>query len=149
MQFDDRPQLPLTSARRTLVIVGVVLFVAHVAAAALLARPMTGDDANVVALAGLLLASVAIACVTTLCVVRQADIPDVFTAAMLSTITPAAVFAVVAALDARGTSGETDVVSAMFFGITVGALAGLVVWGIAMGVARLLHLPTTDGIEGQ
>ena len=66
-----------------------------------------------------------------------------FTAALLVTIPPFALYALIAAMEARGTSDETDVVSAMFFGITVGALTAILVWTIAMGIARAVKIPTS------
>lgn len=148
MQFDDRPQLPLTRRRQILVGVGVAMFVIQLAVAALIAEPTTGEgDASLALFAELWALSFVWSVVATLCLIRQADIPDVFTAAMLVTIAPFALYALVAAFAVRGTSEETDIVSAMFFGITVGALTGLLVWAVCMGIARALKLPTTDGIE--
>jgi hypothetical protein len=147
MQFDDRPQIPLTPRRMTLVAAGGVMFVGQLVAAAVLAAPTTGPgdaDPGVFALlwAGSVLWSVGI----TLCIIRQADIADVFTAALLVTIGPYALYALLGALDLRGTRDETDIVSAMFLGITVGALTAVLVWGIAMAIARLLRMPmSADG----
>lgn len=147
MQFEDRPQLPLTTRRKILVSIGAAMFLAQVATALLLAAPTTGDGDASAAVFGLMWAvSVAWSVTATLLLIRQADIPDVFTAALLVTITPFAVYGLTAALAVRGTSEETDVVSAMFFGITVGALTAVLVWSLAMGVARVLKLPTTAGL---
>jgi hypothetical protein len=148
MGFHDRPQLPLTNRRKALVAIGGLLFAAQLIAAAVLAEPTTGEgDANVGVLAMLWAGSVVVSTVATLLVIRQADIADVFTAALLVTIAPFAVYALVAALAVRGTDEETDVVDAMFLGITAGALTAILVWAIAMGAARLLKLPTSDGLE--
>lgn len=143
MQFEDRPQRPLTTTRIALVAVGGVLFVAQLIAAALLAPPTTGPgDASLGTFVILWVASILVATTITLCIIRQADVADVFTAALLATITPYALYALVAALELRGTPDETDVVSAVFLGVTTGALTGVLVWAIAMVVARLLGLPT-------
>ncbi len=148
MQFEDGPQLPLTTRRLALVIVGVSLFLLQLGAAALLAEPTTGKgDASIGVFAALWSGCVVVSTVTTLCIVRQADIPDVFTAALLVTITPFALYALLASFALRGTDQETDIVSSMFLGITVGGLTAVLVWGMAMGVARALKLPTTAGLD--
>jgi hypothetical protein len=85
--------------------------------------------------------------VTVLLLVRQADLPDVFTASFLVTISACAVFALVAALSRRGSGGELNLVDTLFFGVTVGAMTGLIVWGAAMGIARALRLPTTEALR--
>ncbi len=147
MQFEDRPQLPLTPRRKILVGIGGLMFVAQIAAAVLLADPTTGEgDASAAVFAAMWAGSVVWSVITTLLLIRQADIPDVFTAALLVTIAPFALYALVAALAVRGTSQETDIVNAMFFGITLGALTAILGWGISMGLARLLKLPTTAGL---
>ena len=125
-----------------LVAAGGVMFLGQLLAAALLAAPTTGPgDADAAVFALLWTCSLAWSVAITLCIIRQADIADVFTAALLVTIAPYALYALLAALDLRGTRDETDVVSAMLLGITVGALTAVLVWGIAMGIARLLRLP--------
>ncbi|HXK33096.1 MAG TPA: hypothetical protein VNM91_03670, partial [Dehalococcoidia bacterium] len=83
----------------------------------------------------------------TLLLVRQADAPDIFTAAFLIVISACALFALVAALDARGTDAERDVVDTMFFGVTTGALTALLVGAAALLLARALHLPTSTAAE--
>ena len=144
MQFEDRPQLPLTNRRKVLVGVGAAIFLVQLAAAAVLAGPTTGEgDASFAVFAALWAGCLALSIVATLCIIRQADIADVFTAALLVTIPPFALYALIAAMEARGTSDETDVVSAMFFGITVGALTAILVWAIAMGIARAVKIPTS------
>lgn len=147
MQFEDRPQLPLTRRRAALVAAGIVLFMGQLTAAAALAAPTTGPgDARALTFALLWAASVAVSIVVTLCVIRQAEIADVFTAALLATIAPYALYALVAALDLRGTPDEVDLVSAIFLGVTTGGLTAVVVWALSMGIARLLRLPTSpDG----
>ena len=148
MQFEDGPQLPLTTRRLALVAVGVAMFLLQLGAAALLAEPTTGKgDASVGVFAALWGGCVVVSTVATLCIVRQANVPDVFTAALLVTITPFAVYALGAAFGLRGTEQETDIVSAMFLGITIGGLTAVLVWGIAMGVARAFKLPTTAGLD--
>jgi hypothetical protein len=120
----------------------MAIFAGQVVGAALLAPPTTGaGDANLAVLAALWLACLGLSIFGTLCIIRQADIADVFTAALLITTPPFAVYAVAAALAVRGTEEETDVVSAMFLGITVGALTAVLVWAVAMGLARMLKLP--------
>ena len=149
MQFENRPQLPLTTRRKILVGIGAAMFLVQVGAAALLADPTTGEgDASLAVFAALWAGSVAWSVTATLLLIRQADIPDVFTAALLVTIAPFALYGLMAALAVRGTSQETDIVSAMFFGITVGALTAILVWGMAMGLARALKLSTTAGLAG-
>jgi hypothetical protein len=109
-----------------------------------LAPPTTGaDDANGWLLLGIWLASIGWSVATALLLVRQADLPDVATASMLVCITAFAAFALSAGFDARGTDAEQNLTDALFLGVTTGALDGLIVWGIAMGVARALRLPTT------
>ena len=126
-----------------LVGIGVMLFVAQLIAAVLLAPPTTGPgDASATVFAALWVLSVVLSTTITLCIVRQADIADVFTAALLSSVAPYALYALIAALDLRGTPDETDIVSAVFLGVTTGALTGVLVWAIAMMFARALGLPT-------
>lgn len=145
MQFEDRPQLPLTQRRLLLVAVGIVMFGGQLAAAAALAAPTTGPgDAQLGLLALMWLVSIPWSVAITLCIIRQADIADVFTAALLVTIAPYALFSLMAAVDSRGTRDETDIVNAMFFGITTGALTAVIVWATSMGIARLLRLPVSD-----
>jgi hypothetical protein len=149
MDVEDRPQLPLTTQRKVLVVIGAAMFVGQLVAAGLVAEPTTGaGDASLLMLALLWVASVAWSAAATLLLVRQADIPDVFTAALLVTVSPFALYALVAAVAVRGTEQEVDVVNAMFFGITAGALTAVLVWGIAMGIARALKLPTTARLVG-
>ncbi len=149
IEFEERPQLPLTTRRKVLVGIGAAMFVAQLVAAGILAEPTTGEgDASVAMLAMLWAGCVGWSALATLLLVRQADIPDVFTAALLVTVSPLALYALVAAMAVRGTEQEMDVVSAMFMGITAGALTAVLVWGIAMGIARALKLPTTAGLVG-
>jgi hypothetical protein len=149
MDFPERPELPLTNVRKALVAVGGMMFVVQIALAFALAPPLTGTgDANALALLGLWCACVAWSTVTALLLVRQADVPDVATASMLVTIPPFAAFAFMAAYDARGTDAEYNLVSAIFFGVTAGALTAMVVWALAMAVARLLRLPTSGSLQG-
>jgi hypothetical protein len=149
MEFEDRPQLPLTARRKALTAVGAVMFASTLIASVVAAPGTTGEgDARAGVFAIMWLALVAWSSLTVLLIVRQADLPDIATASMLVTIAPFALYALVAALDARGTDAEVNVVDAMFLGITMGGLTSLVVWAIAMGIARLLRLPTTAGIEG-
>ena len=148
MEFEDRPQLPLTTRRKVLVSIGAAMFVAQLVGAALLAEPTTGEgDASAGVLAWLWAGCAGWSVITTLLVIRQADIADVFTAALLVTVSPFALYAAMAALAVRGTEQETDIVNAMFLGITAGALTAVLVWGTAMGAARALKLPTTAGLD--
>lgn len=144
----ERPQLPLTNTRKALLAVGALMFGLHVVAATLLAPALTGEgDANAGAIFALWAASIPWCAIIALLIVRQADLPDVATASMIVTIAPFALFTLSAAMDARGTPAEYDLVSATFLGVTAGALTAMIVWGIAMGVARLLKLPTTASIS--
>jgi len=148
-QFEDRPQLPLSNRRKVLVGIGGAMFLGQLAAAALLVEPTTGaGDASIGVLALLWAGCLGWSVIATLLVIRQADIPDVLTASLLVTVAPFALYGLLAAVAVRGTDQETDVVSAMFFGITAGALTAVLVWAIAMGIARLLRLPTTAGLIG-
>jgi hypothetical protein len=150
MQFEDRPQLPLTPARLRLVVVGLVLFVAGIAAGVALAPRVTGTDhGDATTLLAVWVASVPWAVITVLLVVRQADPPDIATAAFVVTITAFAAFALTAALAARGTDAEVDLVDTLFLGVTVGAMTALIVWGVATAIARLLRLPTTEALHAQ
>ena len=150
MQFEDGPQLPLTTRRKALVAIGIAMFAAQAIAAALLGPAATGEHADAAVLAIAWPLSVTWSATTVLLLVRQADLPDVATASFVVTITAFAVFAATAALDARGTPSEVNVTDAIFFGVTTGALTALVVWGLAMGIARILRLPTTAPLrEGE
>lgn len=142
--FPERRELPLTERKKVLLGVGLAMFVAHVILALALAPVITGEgDANAPAIFAVWAASIPWSVIVALLIVRQADLPDVATASMLVTIAPFAMFTLVAAYEARGTSAETNLTDAMFLGVTAGALTAMLVWGIAMGVARLLKLPTT------
>jgi hypothetical protein len=147
MTLDERPQLPLSRRKKVLVAAGLLLFAVQVVLAAVVAPRITGPgDANFGALVSLwgvaTLSSVAI----TLLLVRQADLPDVATASMLVTIATFAMFTLSAAYDLRGTEDEVNMVDSLFLGVTTGALTAMVVWAIAMLVARVLRLPTTAGM---
>ncbi len=143
MQFEDGPQLPLTTRRKALVTVGIAMFAAQTLAAALLGPATTGEHADTMLLAIIWPLSVAWSATTVLLLVRQADLPDVATASFIVTISAFAIFAATAAFDVRGTSNEVNITDAIFFGVTSGALTALLVWAIAMGIARVLRLPTT------
>lgn len=148
--FDERAQLPLTERRKLLVAAGVAMFLGQIAAAAGLAPQTTGEGhANEVALIFMGIASVAWSAAAVLCLVRQADLPDIATASFLVTIGAYAAFVFSASIAARGTRAETDLVDALFLGVTSGALVALVVWALALSVARLLRLPTTDGMHDE
>jgi hypothetical protein len=67
---------------------------------------------------------------------------------MLVCVSAFAIFAVVAAIDARGTPAERDLVDTLFFGVTSGALTALLVWGIAVLVSRTLRLPGAIAGDG-
>jgi hypothetical protein len=148
MHFEDGPQLPLTPIKKTLLAAGIAMFAAQLAGAITAAPRMTGTgntEASVlIAMWG---ASIAWSAVTALLLVRQADLPDVATASFLVVISPFVAFALTAALNARGSDAEVNVVDTLFLGVTAGALTGLIVWAIAMAVARLLHLPTTAALR--
>lgn len=144
MNIDDRPQLPLTARRKVLVAIGAVMFAAAVAAAWLVAPRVTGpDDADAGALVSLWGVSVLWCVITTLLLIRQADLPDIATAAMLVTIATFASFTLSSAYDVRGTGDSVNMVDSLFLGVVSGALSALVVWSIATFVARVLRLPTT------
>ncbi len=142
--IEDRPQLPLTSTRKALLAAGAAMFLMHSVAAVVIAPGVTGEgDANAGAIFALWGASIPWCTVAALLIVRQADLPDVATASMLVTIAPFALFTLTAAIEARGTDAGYDLVSAMFLGVTAGALTAMIVWALAIAVARLLRLPTT------
>jgi hypothetical protein len=147
MQFEDGPQLPLTTRRTVLAGVGVVMCVVQWGAAIALAPATTGVNANAAAIAAAWAASIVWSATAVLLLVRQADLPDVATASFMVTISAFAVFAVAGAIDAQGTAHEVNVTDMLFLGITTGALTALVVWVIAMGVARVLRLPTTAALR--
>ncbi|HYM15677.1 MAG TPA: hypothetical protein VEZ14_08965 [Dehalococcoidia bacterium] len=150
MRFDDRPQLPLTRVRAMLLAWGLALFALGLGAAVALAPQITGpghgDAAVLFAVWG---ASVPWAVVTVLLIVRQADLPDIATASFLVTISAFAAFALTAALNTRGTDHEVNVVDTLFLGVTTGALSALIVWAVAIAIARLLRLPTTEAIRAR
>lgn len=149
MQFPETPQLPLTRWRVALTIAGAAMFLAQVAGAAAIAPRITGTgDANAGALAAVWAASIPWSAVAVLLLVRQADLPDVATASMLVVIAAFGAFALSAAYDARGTDDAVNLTDALFLGVTGGGLTAMIVWGVAMGVARALRLPTTRGREG-
>lgn len=140
----ERTDLPLTRYRIALLVMGAAMFATQIIAAIVIAPMITGEgDANGGALAALWLGSIPWSVLTVLCLVRQADLPDIATASMLVTIAPYAAFTLSAALDARGTTAEVNVVDTLFLGVTAGALTSMIVWAVAMGIARLLKLPTT------
>ena len=143
MEFDDRPQLPLTPRRLVLVACGIALFVSQVAAAWYIAGVSTDEGIDGGTTLAMIACSVPISVAATLLLVRQADLPDVATAAFIVTISPYAAFTLSAAATVHGTSREVDLVDALFLGVTTGALMALVVWACAMAVARVLRLPTT------
>jgi hypothetical protein len=147
MPYEDGPQLPLTSLKKALLAAGVAMFAAQVVAAIVAAPRTTGaGHADAGVLAAMWCVSVVWSAVAVLLLVRQADLPDVATASFIVVIATFAAFALTAALAARGTDAEVNVVDAMFFGVTTGALTALIVWAIALGVARLLRLPTSAGL---
>jgi len=148
MQFEDGPQLPLTSQRKVLVAVGVTLLFAQLIIGAVIAPLITGpDNANTIALFVVWVASIPLSATGVLLIVRQANLPDIATASFIITISSYAAFTLSAAMAARGTRAEVDLVDALFLGVTTGALTALIVWALAQGVARLLRLPTTDGLH--
>jgi len=148
MQFEDGPQLPLTSRRKVLVAVGVTLLFAQLIIGAVIAPLITGpDNANTIALFVVWAASIPLSATGALLIVRQADLPDIATASFIITISSYAAFTLSSAMAARGTRAEVDLVDALFLGVTTGALTALIVWALAQGVARLLRLPTTDGLH--
>ena len=147
-QFEDGPQLPLTTRRKVLVGVGALMLSAQLLVAILAAPLTTGhDNANAAALGALWAGSIPWSVVAVLMLVRQADLPDVATASFIVSISSCALFALVAALHARGTSAEADLVDSIFLGVTVGAMTALAVWAIAMAIARVFRLPTTAALR--
>jgi hypothetical protein len=149
MEFEERPQLPLTSLRKALVAAGAALFGAQVLTAWAIAPATTGPgDANAGVLAAMWAISIGWSTLAVLLLVRQADLPDIATASFIVAIAVFGAFALSAALDLRGTEDEVNVTDALFMGVTSGALTGMIVWGVALGIARLLRLPTTEGLRG-
>lgn len=148
MQFEDGPQLPLTTQRKVLVAAGVLLLIVQLALAAALAPLITGpDNANTLALFIVWAASIPLSATGVLLLVRHADLPDIATASFIITISSYAAFTLSAAFAARGTRAEVNLVDALFLGVTTGALTALIVWAVAQGVARVLRLPTTEGLH--
>lgn len=144
MSIDPRrdADLPLTRTRIALLAAGGTMFVAQLAAAWVIAPAVTGPgDANGAALAGLWAACIAWSTASALCLIRQAEIPDVATAAMLVTIPAGGIFSLSAAYDLRGTDQSTNLSDALMLGVTGGALTAMIVWGSAMAIARALRLP--------
>lgn len=149
MQFEDGPQLPLSTRRKALLAAGAAMFAAQVIGAIAVAPPTTGEgDANGALLIALWAASVAWSTVTVLLLIRQAEIPDIATASMLVVISAFAAFSLTAAFDARGTESEVNVTDALFLGVTGGALTAMIVWGAATGIARALRLPRGEAPGG-
>lgn len=150
MRFEDHPQLPLTPARTALVAAGIALFAAGIVVAVALAPRIIGaGHAGPALLLAVWAASLAWAVLTVLLLVRQTDLPDVATASLLVTISAFASFALAAAFHARATDAGVDLVDALFFGVTAGALSALIVVAIALAVARLLRLPTTEALRAK
>jgi hypothetical protein len=149
MQVHDAPQLPLTPLRRALAGAGAAMFAAQTAGAIVAAPRTTGADASAGWLLALWAGCVVWSTVAALLIVRQADLPDVATASFVITIAACAAFALSAALAARDTAAEVNLVDALFLGVTVGGLTSLLVGGLAMGVARLLRLPTTEALRAE
>jgi len=142
LRVEDAPQPPLSQRKKLLVSAGVAMFFAQAAAAAAIAPATTGvDDANFGAIAVLWAGSLAWSVATVLLTVRLADRPDLATASFIVTIVAFAAFTLSAAVNARGHADETNLVDALFFGVTTGALTALPVWAIAGAAARLLRLP--------
>ena len=118
---------------------------AQAAAAWFVAPAVTGPgDADALVLVGLWFGCIAWSTAAALLLVRQADIPDVATAAMLVTIVAGGAFSLSAAWDLRGTDDSTNLSDALMLGVTGGALTGVAVWGAAMLIARRLRLPATE-----
>ncbi|MBF6600241.1 MAG: hypothetical protein IVW36_07000 [Dehalococcoidia bacterium] len=148
MRFEDGPQLPLSARKRVLLALGMAMFAAQTAAALIAAPRMTGTGAtHATWLLALWAASIAWSALTALLVVRQADLPDIATASFVVTIAACASFALSAAFAARGTSAEVNLVDALFIGVTGGGLTSVIVWGLAMLIARALRLPTTEDLD--
>ncbi len=148
MQFEDGPQLPLTSRRKMLVGVGAAMFGAQLCAAIALAPATTGPaHADAAVLAIIWAISIAWSAATVLLLVRQADLPDVATASFVVTISSFAIFASAAAWGVRNTTSEVNLTDALFMGVTAGGLTALLVWGLAMGIARLLRLPVSPPLR--
>ncbi len=150
MRFEDAPQLPLTTRRKALTAIGVAMMLGQLLAALAWAPALTeAGNASTGAVVVLWAVSIPWSVVAVLLIVRQADLADIFTASFLVTISACAAFALMAALDRRGSAGEVNLVDTLFFGVTVGGLSGLLVWGLAMAIARVLRLPTTEALGEQ
>lgn len=150
MRFEDGPQLPLTARRKALAATGMAMTLGQVLAALALAPGLTEvGNTNTGTIVALWAISIPWSVAAVLLIVRQADLPDIFTASFLVTISACAAFALMAALDRRGGAGEVNLVDTLFFGVTVGGLTGLLVWGLAMAIARTLRLPTTEAMREQ
>ena len=147
MQFEDGPQLPLTARKKALLAAGLAMFAAQTAAAAVAGPLTTGEHANAGLLFAMWAGAIAWSAAAVLLLVRQADLPDVATASFVVTIAACAAFALSAAFGARGTRSQVDLVDALFLGVTGGGLTAVIVWGLALGAARVLRLPTTEGIH--
>jgi hypothetical protein len=135
----EEPELPLTPREKVTLTAGATMFAAQLVVAVVLAPRVTGEHANAAALLALWAGAIPWSVAAVLLLVRRPDLPDVATASMLVTIASFATFTLVAALAARGTEHEVDVVDTLFLGVTTGALTALIVWGCAMGVARALR----------
>lgn len=150
MTEPPEPQLPLSRRRAAGVALGGLMGAAQLLAALLLAPVTTGTgNADPLVLSLLWGGSVLWSTTVALLLVRQADVPDIATSSFIVTISTLALFALRAAFSARGTSAEVDLVDTLFLGVTLGALTGLLVFGIAMSVARVLRLPTTAALRAR
>ncbi len=148
MRFEERPQLPLTARRKALTATGLLMMTAQVIIAPSLAPWLTQPgNTSTGAVVAVWAISIPWSVVAVLLLVRQADLPDIFTASFLVTISACAVFALAAALSRRGGGGQVNLVDTLFFGVTIGGMTGLIVWGMAMGIARVLRLPTTEALH--
>jgi hypothetical protein len=140
---------PLGGIRMALLVAGVLMFVAQTAGAWIVAPSVTGPgDAGAGPLAALWVASIGWSSVTVLLLVRHAEVPDIATAAMLVVIAAYAAFTLSAALDVRDSGDAVNTTDALFLGVTAGGLTSVVVWGVALGAARLLRLPRGDELRG-
>ena len=147
MQFEDGPQLPLTQRRKVLVAIGAAMAAGQLIAAVLAAPGTTGDHADPSVFGAMWAGTIAWSVIAVLLLVRQADLPDVATASFLVTISAYAVYALTASWHLNDANAGVNIVDGMFLGITVGAMTALFVWALAMGIARMLRLPTTAGLR--
>ena len=148
MHFEDSPQLPLTTLTKALLAAGAAMFAAQLAGAIAAAPRTTGaGNADAAVLFAMWGGSIAWSAVTVLLLVRQADLPTSRRRRSSSSSRRSSRSRWRPHSTRAAAIAEVNVVDTLFLGVTTGALTALIVWALAMAVARLLRLPTTVALR--